>query len=239
MPAKGRRFASGGTSPHTVGLQWILFLGGALLLASFLPFGGFWGFWIAVILMSAVTAHFSARLLERRRTRRQISELGRVDTAHNQGKLGTLLLQRGSVRSAIQALERAVAGEPGVAEWRYRLGAALRASGEHARAAKELAAALAIAPAHAYGDVAVELALARQAQGDDAGALQALDHGEREHGETVRTSFLRGKSLARLGRKEEARAAFLQVSEIARRLPEFSRRGTLRWRAQAWLARLR
>ncbi|HUR27551.1 MAG TPA: tetratricopeptide repeat protein, partial [Planctomycetota bacterium] len=155
-----RRFASEAERLHTVGLQWILFLGGALLLANLLPhvpgigrvFGGIWGFWIAVILMSALVARFSGQLLERRRMRRQLAEFGRVETAHNQGKLGTLMLQRGSVRSAIPALERAVAGEPGVAEWRYRLGVALRASGEPGRAAKELEAALALAPAHAYGE---------------------------------------------------------------------------------------
>jgi hypothetical protein len=54
----------------------------------------------------------------------------------------------------------------------------------------------------------------------------------------VRTTYLRGKSLARLGRKDEARAALVHVADIARRLPEFGRKGPLRWRALARLARL-
>jgi hypothetical protein len=66
-----------------------------------------------VILLSIATASLSARLSELRRSRRQLAQFGRVDTAHNQGKLGTLMLQRGSVRAAIPALERAVAGDPG------------------------------------------------------------------------------------------------------------------------------
>ncbi len=228
-------------------LQWIIFFVGALLLSSALGhvpgmghiFGGIWGFWIVVFVLSAVTTRISARLFERGRLRRRISELGRVDTAHNQGKLGTVLLMHRSLRAAIPVLERAVAGEPDFAEWHYRLGSALRASGEPARAAAELETALKLAPAHAYGDVAIELSLARKALGDNAGALSALETCEREHGETVRSAYLRGSVLSRLGQRDRARAAFDEVGDIARRLPEFSRRGTLKWRALAGLARLR
>jgi tetratricopeptide (TPR) repeat protein len=229
------------------GLQWIVFFVGALLLSSALShvpglrtaFGGIWGFWFAVILLSAATTQISKFLFERTRMRRRVSELGRVDTAHNQGKLGTVMLLGGSARSAIPLLERAVAGEPESAEWRYRLGSALRACGEPGRAASELEAALKLSPRHAYGEVAIELALARKAVGDDAGALAALATREREHGETVRSAYLRGSVLARMGEREKARAAFDEVGQLASRLPQFSRRGTLRWRALAWLARWR
>src|SRR6185503_17561875 len=105
------------------------------------------------------------------------------------------------------ALERAVAGEPESAEWHYRLGSALSAGGEHARAASELEAALKIAPSHAYGEVGIELALARRALGDDAGALAALHALEQRHGETVRSAYLRGTVLARMGERDKARAA--------------------------------
>src|SRR6185295_19804052 len=82
---------------HCPGLQWIVFFVGALLLSSAMgripglhgALGGVWGFWIAVLLLSALTTRISARLFEHSRMRRRVSELGRVDNAHNQGKLGT------------------------------------------------------------------------------------------------------------------------------------------------------
>jgi tetratricopeptide (TPR) repeat protein len=226
-------------------LQWVVFFVAALLVAGGLRhvpgfgslFQGIWGFWIAVILVSAAASWLSARWIDRTRLGRRRRELGLVETAHNQGKLGTLLLQHGRPRAAIAVLERAVAGEPDLAEWHYRLGSALRACGEPARAAQELERALALAPAHAWGEVAIELALARRTQGDDPGALQALDAHDREHGESVRSAYLRGAALRRLGRAEEARAAFRAVGLLAHRLPAFSRRGTLRWRVRAALLR--
>ncbi|HTF90364.1 MAG TPA: tetratricopeptide repeat protein [Planctomycetota bacterium] len=228
-------------------MQWIVFFVAALLLSSALRhvpgigeiFGGIWGFWIAVMLLSALASRLSSRLMDSSRIRRKLSELGRVDNPHNQGKLGTMLLLHHRVRAATPALERAVAGEPESAEWHYRLGSALRAGGEHQRAAAELESALKIAPAHAYGEVAIELVLARKAQGDFAGALAALETCERQHGETVRSAYLRGSLLARLGQRDKARAAYQEVSDLTRRLPHFSRRGTMRWRALAWLARMR
>ncbi len=228
-------------------MQWIGFFIGALLLSSVMRhvpgigglFGGIWGFWIAVLLLSAVTNWLTTRWLEYLRLRRGRAEFSQVDNAHNQGKLGTLLLQNGRSRAALGPLERAVAGDPHSAEWLYRLGSALRLCGEPARASVELEAALKIAPAHAWGEVGIELALARKAIGDDQGALQALQEREREHGESVRSAYLRGVLLSRRGKREESRAAFRQVGEIARRSPRFSRKGTLRWRALAGLALLR
>lgn len=228
-------------------LQWIVFFVAALVFSSLMRhvpglgwlFRGIWGFWIAVMLLSAGTAWLSAKWRDHLRLRSARFAFSQVDTAHNQGKLGTLLLQTGRTRSAIQALERAVAGEPESAEWHYRLGSALRASRENQRAAAELESALRIAPAHAWGEVGIELALARRSLGDAGGALEALDAREREHGESVRSAYLRGSLLAQLGRRDQARAAFREVGELARRSPRFSRKGTLRWRVLAALALLR
>ena len=236
--ARGRRLAP---------LNWILFLVGALFLSSVLRhvpgiggiFRGLWGFWIAVLLLSGAFTWISARLLERKRLRSRTLELSHVESPHNLGKLGSLQLAHGRPRLARSALERAVAGEPDSAEWHYRLGSALLACGEAARAGIELERALQLAPEHAYGEVALELGRARQAQGDDSGALAAWEGVERDHGETVRSAYLRGSALAKLGRREAAREAFAQVGRIAQRSPRFSRRGTLRWRALAWLQRLR
>ncbi len=228
-------------------LQWLVFIVGAIVLSSVLRhvpglgglFRGLWGFWISVLLLSAATTWLSKKWVEHLRVRRSRLEFARVDNPHNQGKLGTVLLQQGRPREAVRALELAVAGDSASAEWHYRLGSALRRTGEPARAVQELEAALQIAPAHAWGDVGIELALARQAIGDDAGALEALRLREREHGESVRGAYLRGTFLRRIGKRDEARAAFKEVSEIARLSPRFSRRGTLKWRALSMLAGLR
>ncbi len=228
-------------------MQWIGFFIGAVLLSSVLRhvpgIGGLlrsiWGFWIAVLLLSGITNWLSTKWLEYSRLRRGRAEFSQVDNAHNQGKLGSLLLLNGRVRAALGPLERAVAGEPESAEWHYRLGSALRLCGQPARAAAELEAALKLAPAHAWGEVGIELALARRATGDVQGALAALQDRDREHGESVRSAYLRGTLLSREGQREASRAAFREVGEIARRSPRFSRKGTLRWRALARLALLR
>ncbi len=231
--------------PQTGGVRWVVFLVAALLVAGGLRqipgfgelFRGIWGFWLAVILVSWATSWGTARWLERTRLARRRRELGHVATAHNQGKLGTLLLQHGRARAAIEALELAVAGEPDNPEWHYRLGSALRSRGKADRAVGELERALSLAPAHAWGEVAIELTQARRSLGNPAGALAALEAHDREHGENVRSLYLRGACLRALGRAEEARAAFRQVGELAQRLPAFSRRGTARWRVGAFLRR--
>jgi tetratricopeptide (TPR) repeat protein len=226
-------------------LNWILFFVGALILSSVLRhvpgvgglFRGIWGFWIAVLLLSGGFTWLSARWLERRRLRSRTVELSHVDSPHNLGKLGSLQLAHGRPRLAVLALERAVAGEPDSAEWHYRLGSALRASGDFARAAESLTRALELSPEHAYGELALELGRARFALGEHEAALKVWEGMERNHGETLRSTYLRGTALAKLGRRKEAGLAFAHVGALAARLPRFGRRGTLRWRALACLRR--
>jgi hypothetical protein len=107
----------------------------ALHLLRLLPFVGaifdvpILGFWGAAILVSLVASKATATAMDTRKLSRRIRDLGHVDTPHNQGKLGSLLAGERRFRRALPHLERAVAGEPDVAEWRYRLGCALLGSG--------------------------------------------------------------------------------------------------------------
>ena len=86
-----------------------------------IPLLGFWG---AAILISLVASRWASFAIDRRRLSRRIRDLGHVETPHNQGKLGSLYVGQRQFRAAVAPLERAVAGEPDVAEWRYRLGCA-------------------------------------------------------------------------------------------------------------------
>lgn len=224
-------------------MRWIAFFIGALLLSSALRhvpaigglFGGLWGFWIAALLLSAIVSALSTRLIARAQLSRRAAELSNVDTSHNQGKLGSLELAHGSARRACVALERAVAGEPDNAEWRFRLGQALARVGRPSDAVREFERALDLSPGHAYGEARMELGRARLALGDAEAALDAVERFDRDHGASPRSAYLRGCALRRLGRTEQARAAFARVAVTARATPRFARKGLAWLRVQAAL----
>jgi hypothetical protein len=198
-------------------------------------FGGFWGFWLTALLVGAVGSWLVNRWDQERRLRARMRDLGAVESPHNQGKLGSLYLAYGRARSAIAPLERAVAGEPDSPEWRWRLGQALLATGEAERAAAELERCAALAPMHAYGDVQLRLAQARLVAGQRERALEPLAVFEREQGPSPESAFLRGRVLAALGRRDEARASYAQVGVLVERGAQFQRG---RHRGLAWRARL-
>jgi tetratricopeptide (TPR) repeat protein len=131
-----------------------------------------------------------------------------------------------------------VRGEPELAEWRYRLGLALLASGRAAEALGELGAAAELAPEHAYGGVQLALARARLESGDAEGTLAALDTFDRNHGANPESSFRRGQALRALGRREEARGCFQHVTQLARRAARFQRAQNRPWVWRALLQRL-
>ena len=80
-------------------------------------FGGFWSFWLVAIALAWALTHLTVRWNSRRRLASQMRALRDVESAHNQGKLGVLLLAHGRAARALPHLERAVAGEPDVPEW--------------------------------------------------------------------------------------------------------------------------
>jgi tetratricopeptide (TPR) repeat protein len=201
-------------------------------------FGGFWSFWLVAIALGYALTHAGVRLNARRRLAAQMRALRVVDSAHNQGKLGALLLAHGSAGRALPHLERAAAGEPDVPEWSYRLGQALAARGRGREAVAAFERAVALDEEHAYGGVQLALAAARQAAGDGAGALAALAVFERNHGPSPESAYRRGRALRVAGRRDEARAAFGEVGELARRAVGFQRSRNRPWVLRAWLARL-
>jgi tetratricopeptide (TPR) repeat protein len=201
-------------------------------------FGGFWSYWLVAIALSYALTHAGVRLASRRRLSAQLRALGDVESAHNQGKLGALLLAHGRAGRAVAHLERAAAGEPDVPEWSYRLGQALTARGRPREAVAALERASALDEEHAYGGVQLALAAARESAGDREGALLALAVFERNHGPSPESAYRRGRALRAAGRRDEARAAFDEAVELARRAARFQRARNRRWALRARLAKL-
>lgn len=195
------------------------------------------GFWITAILLSAVLSKLAAMALDRRKVRQLMRRLGAVDTPHNQGKLGTLLVTQGRFREAREPLERATAGEPDSAEWWYRLGCARIGSRDPVGAVAALERAVAIDEDHAYGAALLRLAEARTQAGEGGPALDTLERFTRTHGPNPESAYRRGRALRALGRSSEARAAFAEVPVLAEQVARYQRRAASAWVARSYLAR--
>lgn len=199
-----------------------------------IPILGFWG---AAILVSAVASKFAVVAVDRSRFARRRRELGHVETPHNQGKLGALLLASGRAKAAIAPLENAVKGEPASVEWRYRLGSALLAAGRAADAAVELERAAAIDREHAYGALQMRLADALARGNRHADVLTALDQFDHDHGANAESAYRRGRSLRALGRRDEANESFRHAGDLARGVARYQRTYARTWAWRAFLAR--
>ncbi len=198
----------------------------------------FVGFWLSAILVSAGMSKLAADLIDRRRVRALERELGAVETPHNRGKLGTLLLTQRRYRRAIAPLEQALEGEPESAEWAYRLGCALGGAGRHAEAARALERGAELNEEHAYGRILLRLAEAQQATGDHDAALAAVERFERNHGESPESAYRRGVALKGLGRAADARTALAEVSSLAQRAAKYQKKGASAWVLRAFVARV-
>jgi tetratricopeptide (TPR) repeat protein len=199
----------------------------------------FFGFWLALILVSVVLTKFGKVAYDRRKVRALERELGAVETPHNQGKLGVLHANRGNPRRAIPCLERAVAGEPEFTEWHYRLGISKLAVNDLAGARAALERVLALNEDHAYGEALLRLAEVTTRQGEGELALATIARFEEHRGPNPESAYRRGLALCLLGRKDEARAALQEVGAIANRQARYQRRSTTRWVMLAFTARAR
>jgi tetratricopeptide (TPR) repeat protein len=175
--------------------------------------------------------------VQQRKLRAQVRTLSAVESAHNQGKLGALLLSRGRAREALVHLELAVSGEPRVAEWHYRLGLARLALRDAAGALAALERCVALEEEHAYGVAQLRRAECLQRLTRHAEALDVLALQERNHGPSPESAYRRGCAERALGRRAEARVAFAEVGELARRATRYQRRGATLWALRATLAR--
>jgi len=208
-------------------------LGGVPVIGALLGIP-FVGFWLVAILLALVLSKLAAHALDRRQHQALVRQLSAVETPHNQGKLGSLFANQGRHRRAIPLLEEAARGEPATAEWGYRLGCSYLSAGRLEEAVRELERVLALDEEHAYGSAALRLAEARARAGEHAEALEVLALFERNHGPSPESAYRRGKSLAALSRREEARAAFDEVGELVGQAAEYQKKSGALW---AWRAR--
>jgi len=195
------------------------------------------GFWLTAILLSVLFSKLAADALDRRKANALQRQLGAVDTPHNKGKLGVLLLTQRRYRKALPYLEQAYDGEPESTEWAYRLGVARLRSGDHDGAVEALERAIATNEEYAYGQVRMRLAETLAKRGDHEQALACLERFELNHGPNPESAFRRGSSLRALGRKPDARAAFEEVARLASQLARFQRKGAAVWVARAQWAK--
>jgi tetratricopeptide (TPR) repeat protein len=199
---------------------------------------GVFGLFAAAALLSYGATKWGERVLQARKLEAEVRALGALDNARNQGKLGTLFLLRGRARKALAPLTAAAAGEPEVAEWHYRLGLARLELGDVTEALTAFERCVALEEEHAYGNALLRRAECLQRLGRPADALGALEQHERNHGESPEGSFRRGRALAGLGRKPEARRAFERVVELAAKATRYQRAAATGWALKARLARL-
>lgn len=199
-----------------------------------IPFLGFWG---AAILVSAGLSWAANRMVVQRSVRSRIQSLGATDTPHNQGKLGSLLQQSGHNRKALEPLANAVAGDPGVADWPYRLGSARLATGDAEGAIEAFDQATAIDEEHAYGQVLLKKAQAQTRLGRYDDALATLERFDRNHGPSPEWAYRRGVVLSRAGNKAEARASFAEVGRLASQAAGFQKGDARSWAFKALFAR--
>ena len=195
------------------------------------------GFWGAAIVVAVVVSKYGNLAVDRTLLRRKLRTLEHVDTPHNLGKRGSLLLAAGRVRAAIEPLQRAVEGEPESLEWSYRLGLAHLAAGQREGAVGALKRVALEDPEYAYGGVQLALARAFAGTGRKEEALAALECFEANHGASPESAYRRGVLLKALGRRDEARVALAAVGEIVRRAGGHQRRGSRGWAARALFAR--
>lgn len=195
----------------------------------------FLNFFLAAAIVSAAIGWWTSRTVDTRRVRALEREFGAVDTPHNQGKLGVLILARGRPRRAIPHLARAASGEPERAEWHYRLGMARLAAGEANTAVLDLEQAVQTDSDHAFGAPRLRLAEARIAARDAAGSLAAVEGFERHYGPTPESAYRRGLALRALSRSSEARAAFASVAELARSASRGMRRDGAWMGLKSWI----
>lgn len=208
-------------------------------LLAFVPIlgGSFIGLWVAVLLTSAIVGRVGERLVVARRDAAQVRALEAVDSPHNHGKLGSLLLGRGRARAALPHLERAREGEPDSLEWQYRLALAYEGVGRREEARGVLNGLLAVDAEYAYGAAQLRAAALAQDAGEHARVLELLDTYDKNHGESPESAFRRGKALRASGQKEPAARSFERVGQLAREAARYQRGEAQAWALRAFFAK--
>jgi tetratricopeptide (TPR) repeat protein len=202
-------------------------------------FGGLLGFYLTLLVVGAASAFLLERWRRRQKLASDLRNLAAVDSAHNRGKRGALLLAQGRAREALEPLEQAQREEPQRAEWAYRLAQAHQQLKQPAEALRLLEHVAGLDPEHGYGSVPLGRAEALLALARPAEALAVLRDYERGYGPSPHSALLGARAHRQLGEREQAQARLGEIGQLYGRLPAFQRKAQRPHLWAAWLDRLR
>ena len=197
----------------------------------------FFGYWAVGLFVLVIGGRFAGWRTSAGRVARRRRELELTDTPNNRGKLGLLELKQGRLKRAIEHLEIAFDGQPDVGDWAFGLGLAYLETGNHQRAGELFARVVVDDPNLGFGQPFLGLANSAIGVGRPQDALEPLAEFEQRFGKAPEASYWRGLALKKLGRKEDAVAAFREVGALASELPGFQRGRKFRMKWRAFWAR--
>jgi len=130
--------------------------------------------------------------------------LQHLETAADHLIAGRALLAQRKLVESVAHLTRAVELDPTHTASRYHLGLALVRAGHLQAAAEQLSQVVEVDPAHAFGAAMLELGVVLERGGADQPAVGVFERHDREFGWNRRSGYHHARSLARIGRREEA-----------------------------------
>ena len=151
--------------------------------------------------------------------------------AHYQ--LGLIYMQRRQYESATDGFRKAVKIAPNEPDAHYQLGRIMREQGHFAEAVEHCRAAARCDDKHSSHEVWREIGIASLLGGDSETARQALEKYMDRRPYDPEGGCWYGRTLAALGRCEQARSAFDQAIEAVRTMPPARRRQVGRWLSEA------
>jgi Flp pilus assembly protein TadD len=151
--------------------------------------------------------------------------------AHYQ--LGLIYAQRRQFESAIEHFRKAIDIDPNEPDAYYQLGRIAREQGRHAEAIQHFRAAARIDDKYSSSEVWREIGIASLLAGDCEGARQTLEKYLQRRPYDPEGACWYGRTMARLGQGELARAAFNQAMESVRTMPAARKRHVRCWESEA------
>jgi hypothetical protein len=173
-------------------------------------------------------------LMSRQRLKRglEIATLNPRDAdAHYQ--LGLIYLQRRQYEPAIERFRKAIEVDPNEADSYYQLGRIAREEGRYAEALKYCHTAARIDDKYSLSEVWREIGIVNFLAGDCEAARQALARYLERRPYDPEGNCWYGRTVAKLGRSDEARAAFEQAIEAVRTMPPARKRQVRSWESEA------
>ena len=151
--------------------------------------------------------------------------------AHYQ--LGLIYAQRRQYGPAIERFRKAIEVDPNEPDPHYQLGRIAREQGRYAEALGLCRAAARIDDRHSSSEVWREIGIASFLAGDSATARQALEKYLERRPYDPEGECWYGRTMAKLGDRDKARAAFEQTIEAVRTMPPARKRQLRSWESEA------